>query len=701
MASDVTAESFSSRKVCLARAREHLGNRAYRSARNTLSRGVRQWPDLESDHEYRTVLGHVAWRCNCLREAKRHLTIAARDEDSHVEARFLLGRVLLDMGQVERAISVLSAILKDPEQLVPYRVHAGGALSVAYSALGLNKSSQDALEEAAKFGLISAQLLADEGFRLLRIGAYPESEVQLAKGLQVDSTCEDAFHRLGNALFVQGKSEPALEVLAYGIEQSPEYPRFYSLMSEVYTTRGQHKEAAAFLKRALEISPEADDSVQLQFMLATSLYRAGRPDGAIMTYRDLLQAHPRTPLKPTVQQRIRSLERHVQAKAVRLEGFPRKLQKRAYCAPNTLANVLSYCGVNTTQDDVAARVMRGAGTHWPEIFDYLKEVEGVAARGFFGTLELLKRCIDSKLPVITTEYYGMSGHALAIIGYDDAAELLIAQDPRMFEPVEIPYREFERSWMHDDGLCIAVARAADRKRLPAQSGDEERVLRGFLDLLRKRADGDQEEALRAAHDLSNEAPEKQAPMRVMAEIALEHRSGPQLLALCDDALRKWPDCFWALRHRADAVWMSGDSNAAMDQYRKARRVDRRDPSLNYGISELMHATGRKRAARALLLQVLAEDPRMHRARMRLAEHLAEAGDKDGATFHARLLVEFDPDHGPARELLAALAGNTIVRKVSEGAKKTAEEIARKQDESAAKAEKAAAEEEMEIDLEDL
>jgi uncharacterized protein HemY len=142
---DVTAESFSSRKVCITRAREHVGNRAYVAARNTLARGVRQWPQLEYDHEHLTLLGHVAARMGCFREAKRLLTLAVSDPDSHVEARFLLGRVLLEAGQVERAILVLKAILKDADGLVPYRVHAGGALSVAYSAIGLNKSSQDAL----------------------------------------------------------------------------------------------------------------------------------------------------------------------------------------------------------------------------------------------------------------------------------------------------------------------------------------------------------------------------------------------------------------------------------------------------------------------------------------------------------------------------------------------------------------------------
>jgi tetratricopeptide (TPR) repeat protein len=583
-------------------------------------------------------------------------------------------------------------------------VHAGGALSVAYSAIGLNKSSQDALEEAARFGLISAQLLADEGFRLLRVGAYPEAEVQLAKGLQVDSSCEDAFYRLGNALLIQGKSEPALEVLAYGIEQSPEYPPFYRLMSEIYTTRGQHKEAAAFLKRALEISPRADDADMLQFMLATALYHGGRSDSAISTLRDLLEQHPRTLLKRNVKARIAALEKKApDAKAKRIANFPRKLQKRSYCAPNTLANVLSFCGVAATQDDVAARVMRGAGTRWPEMIDYLKDVEGIAFRGFFGTLDMLRRCIDNDLPVITTEYYGMSGHALAIIGYDDEAEILIAQDPRFYEPVEISYGEFQRSWMHDDGLSIAVAPAGDKKKLPQQSGDEERLVRQFIELLRKRAEGDHDATLKPAMELSSEAPEKQAPIRILAEIALERRHDDRLKQLCEDTLAKWPECFWARRHLGDAMWMSGQPEEARAHYRTARRLDRRDESLSYALGELLLSMDRRDRGRAFLLKALGENPRYHKARLRLASDLNKRDENDIAEFHARLLVEYEPDNAQARELLTKLSGNTAVRTLSEGARKVAEELANRPEPPEPDTARAQSDddEEIEIDLEDL
>lgn len=706
---DVTAQSFSSRKVCLGRAREHLANRAYKASRSTLERGLSQWPDLAFDHEYLTVLGHIAFRQGCFRESRSLLNRATRDEDCHVEARFMLGRALLACGRIEQSVVILSAILQNTEELVPYRVHAGGALSVAYSALGLNKSSQDALEESAAFGLISAQLLADEGYRLMHVGAYPEAEVQLAKGLQVDSTCEDAFFRLCNTLYIQGKTEPAMEVLAYGIEQSPEFVPFYRLMAELYSSRGQYKESGAFLRRALELSPDADDADETRFMMAQSLQRAGRFEAAIMGYDELLQQNPRSRLKAeVVLRRDALLNRDDNAKVERLSGFPRKLQKRAYCAPNTLANVLSFAGAEATQDEIAARVFRGTSTHWPEMFDYLKDVGGIVFRGFFGSVELLRRCVDTGLPVITTEYYGMAGHALAVIGYDDAAQLLIAQDPRFLEPVEIPYSQFEKSWQHDDALCVAVTSADKRKRLPGQSGDDESLVRGFIELLRKRNDDNEEGAMRDAAELSQQAPEKQAPLRILTELALQRRATKELNQLCEEALRKWPNCFWATRHLGDALWMDGKAEEALKQYHKARRLDRRDKNLSYAMGELLISEGQRRRGRAFLLHALREDPRFHRARLRLAEDLYESVDTEQSKFHARLLIEYDPDHIAARELMARITGNTVVRNYADAAKKVNEEVARNQDsrdahEPGVEAEPPAVDDEteIEIDLDDL
>jgi tetratricopeptide (TPR) repeat protein len=142
-----------------------------------------------------------------------------------------------------------------------------------------------------------------------------------------------------------------------------------------------------------------------------------------------------------------------------------------------------------------------------------------------------------------------------------------------------------------------------------------------------------------------------------------------------------------MRHLGDALWLEGDTVAAMKQYHRARKRDRRDVNLAYTMGELSLAEGARARGRGYLLAALREDPRFHRARLRLAEDLLETGEPEAAKFHARLLVEYDPDHGPSRELMAKIMGNTTVRTFAEATKKANENIAKAQDEAAAEAER--------------
>lgn len=233
-------------------------------------------------------------------------------------------------------------------------------------------------------------------------------------------------------------------------------------------------------------------------------------------------------------------------------------------------------------------------------------------------------------------------------------------------------------------------------------------MREFLELLRKRNEGAEEPAMRAAAELSTTAPEKQAPLRILAEMALERRATNELNQLCDEALTKWPQCFWAVRHKGDALWMNGDTDGALAQYRKARGIDRRDENLHYAMGELLLSIGQRRRGRAYLLRALNENARFYRARMRLAEDLLEAGDTEDARFHARLLIEYDPDNARARELMAKITGNTAVVTYAEAARRANEEVAKAQEESEAPDASAQpedddfpAEEDVEIDLDDL
>ncbi len=672
MPGDITAQSFSSRKVCLSRAREHIANHAYAAAEQTLARGLHQWNDLDFDPEWLTISGHAAWRRERKREAMSLLRRAANDPDAHIEARFLLGRVMLDSGLFERAVTTLKKISDDENQLVPYRAHACSALCVAYSAMGLNKSSQDSIEKAASFALVSAQLLADEGYRLLRVGGFKEAEVQLAKALQIDATCEEAFARLANVLYVQGKLDSALEVLAYAIEQSSEYVPLYKLMGEVHVTRNKHREAAAFFKRGIEISPNGDDVDSLLYLQGRALHRAGFSDQAMLCFRELVEKHPRSDLLAEAKARAASLDAPKKgAKTRRLENFPRVLQKRSFCAPNTLANVLRYVGRSTTQEDVAARVMRGGTAHWPEVADFAGIQKGVNSRLMLGSFELIREMIEKGVPVLTSEYHGLSGHMLAIIGYDDGAEVIIAQDPNYVEPVEISYKEFEKSWLHDDRLCLLLVPDNKANLLPTGVDPKSDPARGIVELLRLAQSGPKEKVAAEAARLHALAPKLLTPLRVLAEVALEARAADELRGYCDEALKLNAQCFWAKRHLATALLLQSKLDEATRAYRKARREEPEDIHLALTLAEILIGTRQKKRGIALLCQAIEQDPQYRKARLRLAQELAET-NKAAATWHARVLVEFDPSDAAAKDLFKKLAGDTAVKELEAATKKAAE-----------------------------
>lgn len=698
MPGDITAQSFSSRKVCLARAREHIANHAYAAAEQTLKRGAQQWNDLEFDPEWLTVSGHVAWRRERKRQAVSLLRRAASDPDAHVESRFLLGRVLLDSALYERSVLTLKKVADDENQLVPYRAHAQSALCVAYAAMGLNKSSQDAIERAAAFSLVSAQLLADEGYRLLRVGGFKEAEVQLAKALQIDATCEEAFARLANALYIQGKLDSALEVLAYAIEQSSEYVPLYKLMGEVHVTRNKHREAAAFFKRGIEISPEGDEVDTLLYLQSRALHRAGFSDQALVGFREIGARFPRSDLAAEARARAAALDQPKKgAKTRRLENFPRLLQKRSYCAPNTLANVLRFMGRPTQQEDVAARVMRGGSSHWPDLYDFASIQKGVSSRAAIGSLALIREMIDKGVPLVTSEHHGLSGHMFAIIGYDDSADVVIAQDPNFIEPIEISYAEFDKGWIHDDRLCLLLVPEGKAGLLPPAEPND--AARGLIELLRLNTTGPREKVAAEATKLHEAAPKLLTPLRVLAEIALETRAASELRSACEAAIKVEPRCFWAQRHLATALLLEGKMGEATKAFRKAWRDEPNDLHLALTLAELLMGTGQKRRGKALLGQALVQDPQYRQARLRLAQEHAES-NKEAAIWHARLLVEYDPTDNVAKDLFKKLAGEGAAKELEAAAKKPAEQAKAAPAEKAPDGTPTSSEDEFEIEMDE-
>lgn len=131
--------------------------------------------------------------------------------------------------------------------------------------------------------------------------------------------------------------------------------------------------------------------------------------------------------------------------------FPLVKQKGPWCVAASAEMVLKYYGFPGRQDDIAFAVYenRSTGTSLATISRYINRIAGLRAwlrdRTSF---EILKRCIDSNVPVmVSMKEPGQSeGHLAVAIGYDDRRQTITLAEPAMGSTIQVPYRNFLKIW---------------------------------------------------------------------------------------------------------------------------------------------------------------------------------------------------------------------------------------------------------------
>jgi predicted double-glycine peptidase len=123
-------------------------------------------------------------------------------------------------------------------------------------------------------------------------------------------------------------------------------------------------------------------------------------------------------------------------------------QEDYQCGPASLAGVMNYWGIPDTPDDIAKAIYsRSArGTLTIDMVLYA-QARGLHASHYAGSLDDLRRKIDSGSPLIVLVDYGFSimqtNHFMVVIGYRDQA--VIANSGRHEKKV-ISVQDFLKSW---------------------------------------------------------------------------------------------------------------------------------------------------------------------------------------------------------------------------------------------------------------
>ncbi len=142
-----------------------------------------------------------------------------------------------------------------------------------------------------------------------------------------------------------------------------------------------------------------------------------------------------------------------------VENVPFYPQEAYQCGPAALAGVLNYLGFNVSPAEIAGEIysQKARGTLDVDMAFYA-EKKGLKASQYRGSLEDLKRNIDSNQPLIVLVDEGFwvyqNAHFMVVVGYDEGGLIVNSgKEPHQF----IPLSRFLRSWERTKFWTLRIA----------------------------------------------------------------------------------------------------------------------------------------------------------------------------------------------------------------------------------------------------
>jgi len=143
----------------------------------------------------------------------------------------------------------------------------------------------------------------------------------------------------------------------------------------------------------------------------------------------------------------------------------RSIQKHLECVPTSVASALSATGIDISIEQFAAEVTFGGTAEWAAA-DWLR-AQGLHVRMFSATAEIAARLIEAGIGFVVSWDDDESGHAVAVIGIDHAAGIVLVHDPVSFRSAEYLLRVFDAGASPLGVLSMAAVRAERAHELDA------------------------------------------------------------------------------------------------------------------------------------------------------------------------------------------------------------------------------------------
>ena len=115
-----------------------------------------------------------------------------------------------------------------------------------------------------------------------------------------------------------------------------------------------------------------------------------------------------------------------------------------WCLPASGAMTFKYFGENTSQSEIASKVITNGTSSVFKFISYAKNL-GFEVKYQSKTIEEIKVLLEEDIPVIAVQNYSLTilkSHARVIIGFDDEKQEVITNDPTIGKDYKISYSDF-------------------------------------------------------------------------------------------------------------------------------------------------------------------------------------------------------------------------------------------------------------------
>ncbi len=135
-----------------------------------------------------------------------------------------------------------------------------------------------------------------------------------------------------------------------------------------------------------------------------------------------------------------------------LTGLKHSWQTLNNCGPASVAAVLSYYGINVSQEEARQALRpdpKSTGMGWQVITPYVVKFGLEAKPRTGGTRDLIKSLVANDIPVIVLQNVSETNpisHFRVVVGYDDGPGVFFVNDSLLGPNVAIPYDSFDERW---------------------------------------------------------------------------------------------------------------------------------------------------------------------------------------------------------------------------------------------------------------